>query len=213
MLVAVRNLLLFVGFVSFSISWGGVQEAQNLLNKSADKYQKVSGLNIEFESKAENVLTGDVNQYQGELYTQAKTRFKLVTPSIELYSDGESFWDYRPKAQQVLIKNYSDVGMKLGPSQILLEYLECQPKSMKKEKWNGEEVMHIILEPSEKLQQFSQIEVWISSKSLAPKSIRTADYSENIVDYKIKKFKVVKTFAPNFFVWPIQEGVEFIDMR
>lgn len=206
-------MLRVIFFLAFMAQVWSQESAHAVLKKSAMRYQAATGLDIAFQLNTINLITDDAQSYEGLLQTGLPTQFVLKTPGLELYSDGVTLWDFRPNSQQVLVKSLSDVGMRLGPSQILLQYLECEAKSMKVEKVAGESLYHIVLEPTEELRQFSEIEVWLSTKDLSPKLLKTLDYSENQVDYVISRFKMVASPDTGMFQWARTKGVEVIDMR
>lgn len=187
--------------------------AKKILTESAAQFKAYQGLKIDFKVESQSLMTGDKSQYSGELLTGASGQFKVLTPQIHLYSDAKTFWDYRPQAKQVLIKSFADVKMQLGPSQVLLQYLECEPTNIEAKTLGQSKVWKITLKPSTQLQQYSEIIVWVHQTTLKPVQMQTLDYSENQVKYEIKKFEEQKSLSQGNFQWKKLAEVEVIDMR
>lgn len=85
--------------------------------------------------------------------------------------------------------------------------------SLDSQKLGTQPVWHLKLKPSESLQQFAEIEVWLDQETLKPLKLRIMDYSENEVQYDILKFEPNPTQGMTQFQWKPVTGVELIDMR
>lgn len=188
-------------------------EPQAILEQSAHSLQTGQGHLVEFKVQTQSLITGDKSEYEGVLLTGPGQEFALKTPSIQLYRDNQNFWNYNTRSQQVLVKPAASTTGALGPSQALLQYLECEPMSLDSQKLGTQPVWHLKLKPSESLQQFAEIEVWLDQETLKPLKLRIMDYSENEVQYDILKFEPNPTQGMTQFQWKPVTGVELIDMR
>ncbi len=187
--------------------------SEEILGQALKRYESNRAFEMKFQVLSLNEMTGDKSQNSGFLKTGNAGEFLLRTPQVEFYSDNKTFWDYRPISKQVVVKNFADVQMKMGPSQVLLKYLGCQARSMMLEKVGKKSVWKMDLIPNKGLQQYSELRVWLDPQTFEPIQMETLDYSENLTQYKIESFKILRTSVPTDFIFPSPQGVEIIDMR
>ncbi|MFC1585345.1 outer membrane lipoprotein carrier protein LolA [Fibrobacterota bacterium] len=176
-------------------------------------YSTARSLVIEFKADMYWSATEEWNPSQGKLWLWGKNQFHLFLPEIEVVSDGKTLWKYSRENKQVVVENFEDSGESTHPSQILFEFLQCEPLSLERIREKKRQYYRIVLDASKHSRNFDSLVVYLDPKSHAPQVIKTLDAAENRSIYRIRKMKRDVGFKKKDFVFSIPKGVEVVDVR
>jgi len=185
----------------------------SLLKQSAKLFAGNQGLSLDFEVTALSKATGEASRQKGSLLVGERNRFRLAVAGIEFYSDGVNLWQYNPRQKQVMVKLLSDLQSQFHPSEILFKYQGCKALDLRAETWQGKAVHALKLDPSRYKGQFTEMEVWLEPKTLAPVRLKTVDNLGNLSWYTILNLKRLPRPSDTQFVFKTPAGVDEIDMR
>ena len=149
----------------------------------------------------------------GNLLVTGKDMFRLQLQGMAIYWDGTNFWQWNQEQNQVLLKLLEDMESNMHPSEILFQYLQCKPISMKQDKIGKKTANVITLDASKYGKDFSEMEVWLSTKDASPMRLVSIDRLGNASNYEISNLKKLDRVNRDDFVLKPAKGVEIIDMR
>jgi outer membrane lipoprotein-sorting protein len=106
-----RHLPLMLLIILRSLSLAGQQdpEARKILDRFAREAESSYPFRIGFEYTYESLPDSHTESQEGTIYID-KDRFRLSLPSMEIYCDGTTYWNYLVDQKEVYISDPADVG-------------------------------------------------------------------------------------------------------
>ena len=185
----------------------------DVLKKSSLFLRKNPNIQLEFTSKVHYEITGETQNYKGELFLSTDDKFKILLQDLDYYSNGVTIWEHHKTNNQVLIKSLLDLSTGFHPSEILFKYLQCEALSVAKEKIGSRSVLALKLNPNKQLAYLEEMYVWLDEKTYAPVKLKTVDNSKNVTIYNISSFSNSVTFTDKDFEFTPGKDLEVFDMR
>jgi outer membrane lipoprotein carrier protein len=205
---------LAVAFFAISASLAlAASPADSLMDLSRAYFAKRGGLEFSFRMDTRQAATGAEDSRGGTLLVDEKdNRFALRMGSIEFFSDGKNLWQFNVPQKQVLVKLLEDLENKFHPSELLFKYLACEPLALSGDLWQGKTVHVLKLNPARYKGQFTEMEVWLDPKTVAPVRLRTVDDLGSETWFTITRLQDAAP-KPADFVFAAPPGVDVIDLR
>jgi outer membrane lipoprotein-sorting protein len=196
-------------------------EAGAILEKSANKYQALKGLEADFtlttinpKLKPEDPDSKYTSNDNGQLYLKGKA-FKIAMNGHEIYCDGKTIWSYSPKAKEVQVNDYEENAESFSPTTIFSAFKNGYSYQIKEKKnYQGKNVTVIELAPTNHKVSFFKIDVAIDDAS--SELIETKVYEKSGVRYiyKINKLNTSPLSDASFsFDAKKYPGVKVVDLR
>lgn len=196
-------------------------EAQEILEKAANKALAYKTIYTQFEFIVENAQNESKETYKGELWIKGDM-FKMDVDNTITISDGKSRWVYLPEAEEVNVSNV-EKGEDLDPEELFLvdplSIFTMYKKGFKyvisgTQSIEGKEHSVVDLSPEDLNKPYFKIKCWISN-----------DYNYNALKYfqkdgtritlQLKQTKTDEKYKDALFIFNEKDhpNVEVIDLR
>src|SRR3989304_2588139 len=161
-------------FVSLSFFGQENQDVEKILKDFSEKTTKFSTIQAKFIFHHSTGAEGELDSFEGEIFIK-DNKFKLIFPGNEIYSDGNTLWQYMADLNEVTIteKDKEDDSFLSNPKNIFTVYKdEFKYKFNKEYAENGKQLYEIDLFP-QKLEEsnYSRIRIKIVKTDLQLYSI------------------------------------------
>ncbi len=208
--------ILAIFFSTFAMAQNDAK-AEKILDSMAQKFQKYSGMEVEFALTMENLQEDIKERSKGKAWAKGN-KYKIDLMGVETYFDGKTVWSFIKEADEVNISepNENDPNS-FNPSKLFSSYKEGYKIRYKREVFQNNRALHIInLYPKDiKGSEFSMIVLKIDKDKNQPyKIIRKGKDGNN---YTVTLFKVTpkEGLKDALFTFNPKEhpDVELIDLR
>ncbi len=187
--------------------------ADSVMALSKKWFDSGKAWNFDFLVRVDYAGTPESGFQNGNLLVTGKDMFRLQLSGLSIYSDGTNFWQWNKEQNQVLLKLMEDMESNMHPSELLFKYLKCKPLSMRQDKVGNKAANVVTLDASQYGKDFSQMEVWLSTKDASPLRLVTTDPLGNVSTYDISNLKRRDDVKKEDFIFKPGKGVDVIDMR
>lgn len=188
-------------------------EARDALRKSVIFHRQARDIAFKFEAEVHHSDLDKRDTYQGRLLLKDSTRFRLEIPGATYVSDGETFWVYHQKNEQVVVRAASEMAGQPLPGEVLLRFLDSEPLSVARVKAGGKEILELRLDPSRAMKNLDSLSVQLDRKDHSLRRIASRDVNGNESVYTLLSVKRNGGIKDREFVFTPPKGVEVVDMR
>lgn len=210
-LYLVVQLLLFLGILGAK-----AQTASDLLAKAAASYEQASGIEAKFTLRARSATTHSGESFEGVIYMKGD-KFKLQTPDMITWYDGETQWTYLERTEEVNVTTPTGEELQFtNPAVLLQNYKKGFEATLKGNSTTrqGKSACDIELKPRKK-SDLRSVVLQIEKATAFPASIdlETKDGMRHTI--VINQWQTTMNLADNFFVFPEDEypEAEVVDLR
>ena len=205
-----KNLMLAVSALAVNAF---AAPADSVMALSKKWFNSGKAWSFDFQVRVDYAGSPATGHQSGNLLVTGKDMFRLQLQGMAIYCDGTNFWQWNQEQNQVLLKLLEDMESNMHPSEILFKYLQCKPISMKQDKIGKKTANVITLDASKYGKDFSEMEVWLSTKDASPMRLVSIDRLGNASNYEISNLKKLDRVNRDDFVLKPAKGVDIIDMR
>jgi chaperone LolA len=212
--------ILFTALILFSISaLSNAQtdpKAKAILSAVSKKYAAYNIIKANFTYTIENPQSKLKQTESGTLYTKSKTnKYKIVTSTQDMISDGKSQWTYLKQDKEVNLSNVDNSSNSINPARIFTIYEKgYKYVSMPDIKENSRVYNVIDLTPTASGNNFFKIRLTIDQANKQITKAIIFDKNGNRYSYLIKSLLPVKISESIFSFNPQSyPGVEVVDLR
>jgi len=193
-------------------------KAKEILDQVSAKTKTFTSMSADFVFSMVNKEMDINEQNEGTIKVKGqKYMVSLPGTGLEIYSNGETIWNYMKEGNQVTITNVEDAGSELmDPSSIFSIYERgFRSKFIAEKKEGGKTLYQIELFPDSDEFQVEKIEVNIDKATMFLNSATLYGTDENLYGIVVKKMETNKSFADSDFVFDKSKhgDVEVIDLR
>lgn len=204
-------------------------KAKKIMDDVCNKVQSYSTLRGAFDYTMENKTENIKNTYSGYMFIKG-TKYKMILPGTEIFSDGTAMWTYQKDANEITINEVNkDEESALNPTKMFDIYkkgfkyrLEGEKQVNVKVKENGKVVQkskncYIIdlypEKPAEK--KFHTIKITIIKETMQVASVVYMEKNGTNFTIDITEYSPNVTMADNLFTYVESRypGAEVNDMR
>ncbi|EOR94924.1 gliding motility-related protein [Arcticibacter svalbardensis MN12-7] len=212
--------LLFTILILFSIS--AISSAQTdpkakaILAAVSKKYSAYNIIKANFSYTIENPQSKIKQTESGTLYTKSKSnKFKIITSTQDMISDGKSQWTYLKQDKEVNLSNVDNSSNSINPAKIFTIYEKgYKYVSMPDIKENARVYNVIDLTPTASGNNFFKIRLTIDKLNKQIYKAMIFDKNGSRYSYLIKSLLPVKISESIFSFNPQSyPGVEVVDLR
>ena len=216
-MIRLKNFLLILNLLFLeSIFQVNAQEASSILDKAAETYEQSNGIKANFALHSVVPEQNISESYEGTI-EMSKDKFKLTTPDMITWYNGETQWVYVMRSEEVNVTTPGGDELQFTNPAILLK----QYKKGFKAVYNGitttqeaKSAYDIQLIPKIK-KDIKQIDIQIDKISNLPASIRITDKKNAITTIHISQWKTELNHSDSFFVFNEKDypDAEIVDLR
>ncbi|MDG5815018.1 outer membrane lipoprotein carrier protein LolA [Chitinispirillales bacterium ANBcel5] len=197
---SVTALLCFSSVVNADVS--------GLMNRIRENYNPETTMHAQFEHTIFWSIREREEKREGELFLAPGERFKAKLGNDLFVSDGETYWQYSKRNNQVIIHHLSSIDLSHQPSQLLSTYITNH--SFEKA---GHEDGFLVLRSTQSDQNYSSIQAWVDEESAIVKKLQLVDKNDNINTYLFRKTVFGNPVTPETFQFAIPGDTDVQDMR
>lgn len=207
----------FILFVFVSLSMAQTDpKAKSILAAVSKKYASYPVIKADFSYTIENPKSKMKHSESGTLYTRSKAnKYKIITASQELMSDGKTQWTYLKDDNEVNVSDVDNSSNSINPARIFSIYEKGYKYVALPDIKQGGKVFHVIdLTPTTEGNNFFKIRLTIDKASSQIAKTMVFDKNGNRYSYVIKSLTPAKVSESIFaFQAGKYPGVEVVDLR
>lgn len=193
-------------------------KAKEILDQVSAKTKTFTSMSADFVFSMVNKEMDINEQNNGTIKVKGqKYMVSLPGAGLEIYSNGETIWNYMKEGNQVTITNVEDSGSELmDPSSIFSIYERGFRSKFIAEKKEGSKTLYEIeLFPDSDEFQVEKIDVFVDKATMMLSSATLYGTDENLYGIVINKLETNKSFSDAEFVFDKSKhaDVEEIDLR
>ncbi len=215
-----RKLVLVVGFLVTALSAFSQSDAKakEILDEVSAKTKTFRTMSADFVFSMVNEEMDINEQNEGSIKVKGQ-RYVVLLPGVgvEVYSDGNTVWNYMKDGNQVTITNVDDSGSELmDPSSIFSIYERGFRSEFIGEKNEAGKSLYLIeLYPDSDEYQVEKIELFINKTTMMLEKATLFGTDENLYGILVKKMQTNQDFPDSIFVFDKSKhpDVEEIDLR
>ncbi len=194
--------ILFIGFVSISISGQKLNEAKSLLDEVTQKVESYENISIEFDSKIDNAEADVHRKTNGKVILQGDL-YRLNYMGVEQIFNGEKVYLIIHEDEEVIIQSPSeDSEDALTPSKMLTFYKSgytYQMDALKSIK--GRNIQYVKLIPIDSNSEITSILIGIEAKTKHIYSIVTTGENSTVTSMEVRTFRYNQPISEKLFIF------------
>ena len=207
-------LLLLVGIVNAQSD----AKAKEILDEVSAKTKTFKSMSADFDFSMVNKEMDIDEKNAGTIKVKGqKYKVTLPEPGVEIYSDGNTIWNYMKDGNQVTITDVEEAGSELmDPSSIFSIYERgFRSKFIGEKQTGGKTLYQIELFPDSDEYQVTKIEVSINKATLMLDAATLHSTDGNLYGIVVKKMETNTNLQDSDFVFNAAKhpDVEVIDLR
>lgn len=215
-----RKLVLVVGFLVTALSAFSQSDAKakEILDEVSAKTKTFKTMSADFVFSMVNEEMDINEQNEGSIKVKGQ-RYVVLLPGVgvEVYSDGNTVWNYMKDGNQVTITNVDDSGSELmDPTSIFSIYERgFRSKFIGEKNEDGKTLYQIELYPDSDEYQVEKIELFIDKTNMMLEKATLFGTDDNLYAILVKKMETNQDFPDAIFVFDKSKhgDVEEIDLR
>lgn len=214
-----KIFMVFAVVLAANLTWAQSDtKATQILEEVSAKTKTFKSMSADFVFSMDNDEMDIHEKNEGSIIVKGqKYVVKLPDLGVEVFSDGQTIWNYMKDGNQVTISSLEDSENELmDPSSIFSIYERGFRSEFVAEKQEDNKTIYKInLYPDEEEYQVTKIEVAIDKASLMLSSATLYATDENLYSIVVKKMEPNKEFADSEFVFDESKygDLEVIDFR
>jgi outer membrane lipoprotein-sorting protein len=216
-----RTAILLIPFLAIALALqafaqtdtGEAGQAAEAMRKAIAFHRGAKDLSIRFKAEVYNADLDRSDAYEGRLLLKDSTRFRLEIPGATYVSDGRSFWEYHAKNKQAVVRSAADLEDRPLPGDVLLRFLDSEPRSVSRAQEGGKTYLELELDPSRAMKNLDSLAVRLDRKDHSVRRIASRDASGNEAVYTLVSVKRNGGLKDKEFAFDPPKGVETVDMR
>lgn len=186
-------------------------DAKSIITKLRDKYSTDKSVNLAFDLTIFWSVRERYEKKSGELVFSPGEKFRLNMGSSTWVSNGQTYWQFSKKTNQVVIKSLLDIDLSLHPSSMMQSFLSYTFSTFSSDdksiilKWEGD--------PSNSDLPYKKITINVDRKKMEISELTVTDDDNNESRYTFKKSKFGAAEPASTFDFSIPEGADVLDTR
>ena len=194
-------------FILIIVHNGFALEIYDILDKTTEKYNKISDFYAEFTQTMCDELSGTCQLFEGKIYFKRPNFFRMEIndPSQIYVGDSSSLWIYMPDKKRAIRQSLGQIPVQISPDVFLKDY----DKRFNIE-YIGEEkkIVQIALIPKQDTDIYSKIIVDIHKTKHEIKAITIRDQAGQENKFTFEKIELNKKLSKDLFEFKPPEGTQ-----
>jgi len=212
-----KRFLSLLLILSSLVSLGQSGKPEDIVKDFSSKMQGLESLSALFTFTLENLQEQITDTHQGKILVNGKM-FYLDLMGMEVYSDGQTKWQYIKEAKEVTISrmDMSENGFLDDPTTLFKDYdKNFKFKYIGQQKEKNRVLHEVDFFPRDLNLPYSSVKIQFDAYTFEPFLIRYQGKDGNNYIIQIKSFKSNIPLRADRFIFDVDKhkGVEVIDMR
>jgi outer membrane lipoprotein carrier protein len=190
--------------------------AKKILDAVSAKFRAYKSAEAGFSYVIEN-SQGKVLSKKSGIVSMRGSKYHVVIPGMEIFSDGKLSWNYDKAAKEVTVKEAASGGEELTPQKLFTNFYDKDflYKLNGEKKEGSRTLQEIEMTPSNKSRPFHKVYVWVDKATKTIYRTRILEKSGNRYVYTINTFKANPSLSDALFTFDKKKypGVEVVDLR
>jgi len=208
------SLLIFSSSIT---AFGQQVNPEEIVKSFSNKMQEIKSLSATFNFTLENLQERITDTHQGKILAKGKM-FYLDLMGMEVYSDGQTKWQYIKEAKEVTISkmNVKENSFLDDPMKLFKDYdKNFKYKYVGQQNIKNRVIHEVDFFPRDLNLPYSSVKLQFDANTLEPYLIRYQGKDGNNYIIQIKNFKSNVPLRDERFKFELQKhkGVEVVDMR
>lgn len=209
--------LLISGLTLFSASaQSNDPDAKKVLDAVSSKFKTYKSPQAIFTYTVENGQGKVLATKKGTVIMKG-SKYKVIIPGMEIYSDGKTNWNFDRPSNEVTIKDVDAATGEITPQKLFTNFYDKDflYKLNGEKKEGGKTLQEIELTPTNKSRPYHKVYIWIDKSTKTFYRARILEKSGNRYSYTINSFKATAASKDTDFVFNKAKypGVEVVDLR
>lgn len=211
-----KRIITFTLFLSLVLPFLVVSQTSSIDPKSIvgnlkEKYGPEKAANLAFDLTIFWSVRERYEKKSGELIYSPGEKFRLTLGNTSWVSNGQTYWQYSKKTNQVVIKSLLDIDLSLHPSSMMQSFLSYTFSTYSSDdktivlKWEGDSKNSDL--------PYKKIVINVDRKKMEISELTVIDDDGNESRYTFKKAKFGGAEPASIFEFSIPEGVDVLDTR
>ncbi|MEW5846617.1 MAG: outer membrane lipoprotein carrier protein LolA [Bacteroidota bacterium] len=212
-----RRILSLLIFSSSFTALGQQVNPEEIVKSFSNKMQEIKSLSATFNFTLENLQERITDTHQGKILAKGKM-FYLDLMGMEVYSDGQTKWQYIKEAKEVTISkmNVKENSFLDDPMKLFKDYdKNFKYKYVGQQNIKNRVIHEVDFFPRDLNLPYSSVKLQFDANTLEPYLIRYQGKDGNNYIIQIKNFKSNVPLRDDRFKFEVEKhkGVEVVDMR
>lgn len=204
-------------FSSSFTALGQQVNPEEIVKSFSNKMQEIKSLSATFNFTLENLQERITDTHQGKILAKGKM-FYLDLMGMEVYSDGQTKWQYIKEAKEVTISkmNVKENSFLDDPMKLFKDYdKNFKYKYVGQQNIKNRVIHEVDFFPRDLNLPYSSVKLQFDANTLEPYLIRYQGKDGNNYIIQIKNFKSNVPLRDDRFKFEVEKhkGVEVVDMR
>ena len=189
-------------------------DAKKILDAVSAKFKAYKTVVAKFVLKIENGSGKNLGVKSGDVFLKG-TRYRIITPGQEIFSDGSNIWTYDKTSNEVTINKIDPAANSITPQKLFTNFYDkdflYKLNGVVKE--SGKGMQEIELTPTDKTKPFFKVLLYIDKNIIY--TTKVFEKSGNKYTYRISNMKTDQPVLDNSFLFDVKKypGVDVVDLR
>lgn len=185
--------------------------AKAIVESLRKKYSASNSANLSFDLTIFWSVRERYEKKSGELIFSPGEKFRLTMGNSTWISNGQTYWQYSKKTNQVVIKSLLDIDLSMHPSSMMQSFLSYSFNIHASDdkafvlKWEGDSKNSDL--------PYKKVMVNVDKKRMEITELTVTDDDNNESRYTFKKAKFGEKQPASVFEFSIPEGADVLDTR
>lgn len=216
--ILIVALTVFLGLTTHAQSNKGMgtsdPAAKKVLDAVSNKFKSFKSVQAKFSLKIENASGKNVGNKSGTIYMKG-TKYRIIIPGQDIFSDGTTVWTYDKSANEVTISKIDPTANSITPQKLFTNFYDKDflYKLNGNVTQNGKSVQEVELTPFDKTKPFFKVLLYINSSTIT--TTKVFEKTGNKYTYSVNNMVTNGKVDDTLFVFDQKKypGVDVVDLR
>ncbi|MGK2862039.1 MAG: LolA family protein [Chitinophagaceae bacterium] len=190
--------------------------AKQVLDAVSAKFKTFNSVQAGFAYKVEDAKGKPMSSKNGSVWMKGN-KYKVSFGGQEIFSDGNTIWNYDKNSNEVTINNVDASGSALTPQKLFTNFYDKDFLYLLngEKKIGGKTLQEIEMTPTDKSKPFHKVYLQVDKSAKTIYSTRVLENGGNRYTYTVSNMKTNSPLADNQFTFDKNKypGVEVVDLR
>lgn len=211
-MLKIKNVVLWFLLLGISITFAADREAEKILERVQNAYEKLNEVCADFTQTFFWKLTDETQVVSGSICARGGDKFRIETPEQIVVTDGKVLWTYDKMKNQLIIDNAENANsdnpfIKDFMRKYITEYdaimQESEDRSLRKILLTSKTGEHFV----------PRMWIWVDNKTDLIKKIVQEDLNENTTTFQMTDLNKDVSLPASDFKFQTPDNAQVIDMR
>lgn len=191
-------------------------EAKKILDAVSAKFKTFTSVQAGFSYKVEDAKGKTMSTKTGTVWMKGN-KYKVSFGGQEIFSDGNTVWNYDKSTNEVTINNVDASGSSLTPQKLFTNFYDKDFLYILngEKKVGAKTIQEIEMTPTDKSKPFHKVYLQVDKAAKAIYSTKVLENGGNRYTYTVSNMKTNTPLSDNQFLFDKKKypGVEEVDLR